>query len=152
MAIDKIQAESINLADTFAFTGTTTGVTSLSTASGSAPSYSARAWVNFNGTGTVAIRANGNVSSITDNGQGDYTVNFATAIADTNYMVAFGGITDSGNPRRIGHAGVLSTGGSFDSSSNYATGSVRIGFCVGDSGSGNGEMSDTKNVDVAVFR
>lgn len=44
-----------------------------------------RAWVNFNGTGTVAIRASFNVSSITDNGTGDYTVNFITAMPDTNY-------------------------------------------------------------------
>ena len=54
-------------------------------ASGSAPIYACRAWVNFNGTGTVAIRASGNVSSITDNGVGDYTVNFATAMQDVNY-------------------------------------------------------------------
>jgi hypothetical protein len=54
---------------------------------GSAPIYAARAWVNFNGTGTVAIRASGNVSSITDNGTGQYTVNFATAMADANYAV-----------------------------------------------------------------
>jgi hypothetical protein len=47
--------------------------------------YSCRAWVNFNGTGTVAIRASGNVTSITDNGAGDYTVNFTTAFADANY-------------------------------------------------------------------
>jgi hypothetical protein len=53
--------------------------------SGSAPIYGARAWVNFNGTGTVAIRASGNVSSITDNGTGDYTVNFTTALPDANY-------------------------------------------------------------------
>jgi hypothetical protein len=63
------------------------GVDSLTTASGSAPSYSARAWVNFNGTGTVAIRASGNVSSITDNGTGDYTVNFTTAMLDANYSI-----------------------------------------------------------------
>lgn len=44
-----------------------------------------KAWVNFNGTGTVAIRASYNVSSITDNGTGDYTVNFTTALADANY-------------------------------------------------------------------
>ena len=44
-----------------------------------------RAWVNFNGTGTVAIRASYNVSSITDNGTGDYTVNFITAMSDVNY-------------------------------------------------------------------
>ena len=46
---------------------------------------SAKAWVNFNGTGTVAIRASFNVSSITDNGTGDYTVNFTTAMVDANY-------------------------------------------------------------------
>lgn len=55
--------------------------------SGGSALYAARAWVNFNGTGTVAIRASGNVSSITDNGTGDYTVNFATAMTDTNYAV-----------------------------------------------------------------
>ena len=59
----------------------------LTTASGSAPSYSARAWVNFNGTGTVAIRASANVSSITDNTTGDYTINFTTAMSDANYSV-----------------------------------------------------------------
>jgi hypothetical protein len=47
--------------------------------------YKCRAWVNFNGTGTVAIRASGNVTSITDNGTGDYTVNFTTAMQDANY-------------------------------------------------------------------
>lgn len=51
----------------------------------------AKAWVNFNGTGTVAIRAQYNVSSITDNGTGDYTVNFTNAMADANYGVSFGG-------------------------------------------------------------
>jgi hypothetical protein len=47
-----------------------------------------RAWVNFNGTGTVAIRASFNVSSITDNGTGDYTVNFTNAMPDANYSIA----------------------------------------------------------------
>ena len=47
--------------------------------------YTAKAWVNFNGTGTVAIRASGNVSSITDNGTGNYTMNFTTAMPDANY-------------------------------------------------------------------
>jgi hypothetical protein len=50
-----------------------------------ATAYGCRAWVNFNGTGTVAIRASGNVSSITDNGTGDYTINFTTAMPDANY-------------------------------------------------------------------
>ena len=48
-----------------------------------------RAWVNFNGTGTVAIRASFNVTSITDNGTGDYTVNFTTAMPDANYCASF---------------------------------------------------------------
>ena len=69
---------------------------SLSTASGSAPSYSARAWVNFNGTGTVAIRGSANVSSITDNGTGNYDVNFTTAMADTNYATTASGSAISG--------------------------------------------------------
>jgi hypothetical protein len=59
----------------------------VATVSGTAPIYMCRAWVNFNGTGTVAIRASGNVSSITDNGTGNYTVNFTTALADANYSV-----------------------------------------------------------------
>lgn len=54
-------------------------------AAGSAPVYACRAWVNFNGTGTVTINASGNVSSITDNGTGDYTVNFTVAMPDANY-------------------------------------------------------------------
>ena len=47
----------------------------------------AKAWVNFNGSGTVAIRRAFNVSSITDNGTGDYSVNFTTAMVDVNYNV-----------------------------------------------------------------
>jgi hypothetical protein len=52
--------------------------------------YTAKAWVNFNGTETVAIRASGNVSSITDNGTGDYTVNFTVAMTDANYAFTIG--------------------------------------------------------------
>jgi hypothetical protein len=48
----------------------------------------AKAWVNFNGTGTVAILGSFNVSSITDNGTGDYTVNFTTAMPNANYAVS----------------------------------------------------------------
>lgn len=71
---------------TASFSGDVTlGTSVLATPTGSAPSYLCRAWVNFNGTGTVAIRASGNVSSITDNGTGQYTVNFTNAMPDTNY-------------------------------------------------------------------
>lgn len=59
--------------------------------------YIAKAWVSFNGTGTVAIRASGNVSSITDNGTGSYTVNFTTAMPDANYGVCCTGGAQSGS-------------------------------------------------------
>jgi len=52
-----------------------------------ATAYGCRAWVNFDGTGTVAIRESGNVSSITDNGAGDYTVNFANSMPDARYAM-----------------------------------------------------------------
>ena len=63
-----------------------------------ATAYGCRAWVNFNGTGTVAIRASGNVSSITDNAAGDYTVNFTTAMVDANYNVCGSVNGVGGNP------------------------------------------------------
>ena len=69
-------------------------------ATGSAPLFACRAWVNFNGTGTVAIRASGNVSSITDNGVGSYTVNFTTAMPDVNYVYNFSA-DDSGSNQPI---------------------------------------------------
>jgi len=81
-------------------------ITTALNASGTAPIYACRAWVNFNGTGTVAIRASGNVSSITDNGVGNYTVNFTTAMPDANYSVA---VTSGGN------SSALSAGGRFES-------------------------------------
>tara|TARA_R110000803_G_scaffold193813_1_gene256795 strand:+ start:1934 stop:2302 length:369 start_codon:yes stop_codon:yes gene_type:complete len=63
---------------------------------GGATFYTAKAWVNFNGTGTVAIRADGNVSSITDNSTGVYTTNFTTNMSDANYATAAsGGSTSS---------------------------------------------------------
>lgn len=65
------------------------GIREAFNATGSAPVYACRAWVNFNGA-SAAIRASGNVSSITDNGIGDYTINFTTAMPDANYSVSGG--------------------------------------------------------------
>jgi hypothetical protein len=80
---------------TGSFSGDVTfGSSVLATPTGSAPSYTCRAWVNFNGTGTVAIRASGNVTSITDRGTGAYTVNFTTAMSDASYGFA----TTAGSP------------------------------------------------------
>lgn len=66
-------------------------ITSALNVTGSAPIYACRAWVNFDGTGTVSIRASGNVSSITDGGTGLYRVNFATAMPDTDYSAVVTG-------------------------------------------------------------
>jgi hypothetical protein len=78
----------LTLPDSSGTVATTESTLTQFNASGSAPVYAARAWVNFNGTGTVAIRASGNVSSITDNGVGDYTVSFTTAMPDADYSVS----------------------------------------------------------------
>jgi len=77
----------VGTTDTQSFTNKSFDSASVPTVSGTTPLYFSRAWVNFNGTGTVAIRASGNVSSITDNGVGNYTANFTTAMTDTNYSV-----------------------------------------------------------------
>lgn len=108
----------------------------ISSAPGSAPRYACRAWVNFNGTGTVAIRASGNVSSITDNGVGDYTVNFTTAMTDANYGVA------------ISVGGFGASVSSLTSTPALATGSVRV-VCFN---SNTLAVADASHVTVAVFR
>jgi hypothetical protein len=118
--------------------------TALSTASGSAPSYSARAWVNFNGTGTVAIRASGNVSSITDNAVGDYTLNFTTAMSDTNYSSC-----------GFGHAGGSNYqifGGGQAGSYVANTGSLRCQFGYVSSISGALTNQDPPIACVQIFR
>ena len=77
---------------------------------------SAKAWVNFNGTGTVAIRQSYNVSSITDNGTGTYTVNFTTAMPDADYAALVATVGDS-NP--YNQPLLVST-------ATYLAGSVRV--------------------------
>jgi hypothetical protein len=101
-----------------------------------------RAWVNFNGTGTVAIRASYNVSSITDNGTGDYTVNFATALADANYSMAGSTVQVSGVT--WGFPPFL-----YSSTAQTAT-SVRIATTL-INGATNG-LYDYTHVQVAIFR
>ena len=100
---------------------------------------SAKAWVNFNGTGTVAIRASFNVSSITDNNTGDYTVNFTNAMPDTNYAVQIG-VSDMS----WGGYGVVRT------SSDLLTSSVRIYTFLGSSNTSN--LADSNPCSVTIFR
>lgn len=81
------------------------GIREAFNATGNAPVFACRAWVNFNGTGTVAIRASGNVSSITDNGTGSYTVNLTTEMPDDNFAAVPS--TDGGD--RTVTSGISST-------------------------------------------
>jgi hypothetical protein len=122
------------------------GVASLTTASGSAPSYSARAWVNFNGSGTVAIRASGNVSSITDNGTGNYTVNFTTAMPDANYGVNFG-VGGGGSGLNSGFVGGVLTSTQYGTASNKTTSVVQ--FTTGDY---TATLRDLGEIYVSIFR
>ena len=104
------------------------------TVSGSAPMYACRAWVNFDGTGTPTIRASGNVSSITDNGVGDYTINFTTAMPDANYVVTETHSANSGQ-----HAASLTL---------LSTGSVRLKFSSDASNSYPAADPDTATVGI----
>lgn len=93
-----------------------------------ATAYGCRAWVNFNGQGTIAIRASGNVSSITDNGTGNYTVNFTTSMPDTNYAT---NITLGGGNAYIGTTETRNTGsvliyGWNDASAHFDSNSVGV--------------------------
>jgi hypothetical protein len=107
--------------------------------SGSAPLYACRAWVNFNGTGTVAIRASGNVTSITDGGTGNYTVNFTTSMSATNYaVVGTGSRTNDSNCTIM----IL------DSGTPYTTG----GITVRSGSPAQGTFFDSAYVNIAVFR
>ncbi len=99
-----------------------------------ATAYGCRAWVNFNGTSTVSIRASGNVTSITDNGTGDYTVNFTTAMPDANYCAV---ITTQNN----------STTANSNYTVSYSTGAFR--FVYVQLGVAN---IDQPQAGVAIFR
>ena len=99
-----------------------------------------RAWVNFNGTGTVAIRAQFNVSSITDNGTGLYTLNFTTAMPDANYMVTGSTVGNSQNE------GQIVTGSNNLSSQSTSSVQLAVMYCA------NGSRNDVGQVNVAVFR
>lgn len=109
----------------------------FATVSGTAPIYPCRAWVNFNGTGTVAIRASGNVSSITDNGTGDYTVNFTTAMPDANYCIQIASRTVSSNT-------------SVSNNTDYA--GVNSASLVRFAHLENAALTDSSALHVAIFR
>jgi len=100
-----------------------------------ATAYGCRAWVNFNGIGTVAIRGSGNVTSITDNATGDYTLNFTNAMPDVNYS-AVTAVSHAGGASRSTAAEVF----------GFNTGSLQIVAGYASS------TYDPNNVCVAIFR
>jgi len=106
-------------------------------ASGSAPVYACRAWVNFNGTGTVAINASGNVSSITDNGVGNYSINFTTAMSDANYAVC-----------ATARNGAVSDSLIAASEQSQNTAALAKIFTTNDAGT----LADARGVSVSIFR
>ena len=73
------------------------GVKTALNASGSAPIFACRAWINCDGSGTVSIRDSGNISGLTDNGTGDYTISYTTAMPTANYSLVSNYTNDSGN-------------------------------------------------------
>lgn len=108
--------------------------------------YTVKAWVNFNGTGTIAIRASGNVSSITDNGSADYTINFTTAMTDANYATIATTTSRASSEALVQTIGYASTDAS--TPTTYSTTAVRLS---GKLSSGAGGV-DTAVISVAVFR
>lgn len=122
----------------------TTQVKTATNANGTAPIYSCRAWVNFNGAGTVAITASGNVSSITDNGVGDYTVNFTTAISDINYSFTGAASVNGGNNANTWYCKEKS------GMDTRTTSSVRVN--VGYVSANAAGLDDYNSINVTIFR
>jgi len=120
------------------------GVASTLNASGSAPMYACRAWVNFNGTGTVAINAAGNVSTITDNGTGQYTVNFISPMPDINYSLS-GTCTATTATSTAPTFVILSAGGAGSIPDVKTVSAVKIGSIAS-----NGV--DSYDMSVVIFR
>ena len=109
--------------------------TAKSLSPGNAAGMLCRAWVNFNGTGTVAIRASYNVDGITDNGTGNYTVNFTTNMADAVYGAIATASSTSAVAERV--------------ASVYAFAVDSCSISVNDNASA---LSDAEFVSLAIFR
>jgi hypothetical protein len=102
----------------------------------------AKAWVNFNGTGTVAIRASLNVSSITDNGTGDYSLNFGTALSDANYAVC----SIMSNSQAVGNSVKILAANNTSSPTTMTTSACRLVYAT------NSTAEDYQTITATVFR
>jgi hypothetical protein len=132
-------------------TGSVSGDLSFNSGYGSAAvAYGCRAWVNFNGTGTVAIRASGNVSSITDNGTGDYTVNFTTSMPDANYSV--GGSVRNSTDGSTANRDNTTHGLHVKGNTSPTTGAVAIKTTMGATDVSAGAYIDYSQTNVLIIR
>jgi hypothetical protein len=119
-------------------------------ASGPAPIYACRAWANFDGkTSPPTILASGNVSSITKNGTGDYTINFTSSLPDGNYSLAGLSVAQSNTNVAGAAAVVLYPSGSLTYTPGLKTTST-VRILVGNSYSG--ALTDSGNISLTVFR
>ena len=109
-----------------------------------------RAFVNFNGTGTVAIRASFNVSSITDNGTGDYTVNFTTAMPDANYC--FSGFSNKTSATNRGAVILAIDVDETGTGNSPTTSALRVRTYGPSTSTAEAIALDCANISVAIFR
>ena len=121
----------------------TNGVTFPDSTSMQTGQQACKAWVNFNGTGTVAIRDAYNVSSITDNGTGLYTVNFTNAMPDTNYIGLGSGASQTSASVGMRVVGPRNGGAGYNP---YSTDSLAISSTYA-----NASLEDCAYVSVAIF-
>jgi hypothetical protein len=121
---------------------------------GSAPMYACRAWVNFDGTqSTPTIRASGNVSSITKNGTGSYTINFTIAMPDTSYNIVCGNDTDDNSISNFTYNGPAASRQLGFASSEKTTSLCKIyAGCSNPVSGGSSSRIDFKEINVAIFR
>lgn len=124
-----------------AITDTSGGSTNL-TVSGK---NTAKAWVSFNGTGTVAIISQFNVSSITDNGTGDYTVNFASTLTDANYAVSGSSVGYSLSDNAGNVVAIANNGTAYQAAALKSSSALRI------TAGSNGLNRDSNPISVIIF-
>lgn len=154
---DEISLDSATNTSNMSFDANHAGIKTALNASGDAPIYACRAWVNFNGTldenqlslttgENVYIRDAGNVSSVYFNGTGNYTINFEIPMPDTNYSVNFMGSNRVPNLGDAGSCGIVDQPGS-----NFTTSSFRVAT-KNVEGNNSGLAIDLSVVNVTVFR
>lgn len=121
---------------------TTSSAPSVKNSAGTEIGQYCNAFINFDGSGTVAIRDSFNVTSLTDNGTGNYSITYTNAMPDVNYSAVLSWNIQSVNNRSCGH-----------DNSNYLTTGMRVTIeDVSTSYGGSGSRTDCSRICIAVFR